>query len=132
MVTIINYKERTTEDGKSFFVLEVQGGIEMAQSKTTGKFYATARKAFVPSTFDELTCKALIGTQMAGTIIKESCEAYEYIDQATGEMVVLTHRYEYSQNETPMVNNQKPVFENFTPSVDVFSKNGKHNYEPVN
>ncbi|WP_375605655.1 hypothetical protein [Flavobacterium davisii] len=131
MVTIINYKERITEDAKSFFVLEVQGGIEMVQSKTTGKFYATARKAYLPSTFDEMTCKALIGTQMAGTIIKESCDAYEYIDQASGEVVVLTHRYEYAQ-ESPMVNNQKIEFENFTPSAEVFSKNGKHNYEPVN
>lgn len=131
MVTIINYKERTTEDGKSFFVLEVQGGIEMVQSKTTGKFYATARKAFVPSTFDELTCKALIGTQMPGAIVKEECEAYEYVDQATGEMVVLTHRYAYAQEQVE-VKSQKPIFENFTPSVDVFSKNGKHNYEPVN
>ncbi|RVU91545.1 hypothetical protein EH230_11895 [Flavobacterium columnare] len=131
MVTIINYKERNTEDGKSFFVLEVQGGIEMVQSKTTGKFYATARKAYLSSTFDELTCKALIGTQMPGAIVKEACDAYEYIDQATGEMVVLTHRYEYAPEST-LVNNQKPVFENFNPSVDVFSKNGKHNYEPVN
>lgn len=131
MVTIINYKERTTEDGKSFFVLEVQGGIEMVQSQTTGKFYATARKAFVPSTFDELTCKALIGTQMPGVIVKEECEAYEYVDQTTGEVVVLTHRYGYAQEQVE-VKSQKPIFENFTPSVDVFSKNGKHNYEPVN
>lgn len=127
MVTIINYKERNTEDGKSFFVLEVQGGIEMVQSLTTGKFYATAKKAFVPSTFDELTCKALIGTQMSGTIIKETCEAYEYVDQSSGEMVILTHRYAYAQEET--VNKQKPVCENFTPSVEAFSKNGKHHLE---
>ncbi|WP_041253543.1 hypothetical protein [Flavobacterium columnare] len=131
MVTIINYKERNTEDGKSFFVLEVQGGIEMVQSQTTGKFYATARKAYLSSTFDEMTCKALIGTQMPGTIVKEICDAYEYVDQATGEMVVLTHRYEYAQEQSVAVS-QKPIFENFTPSAEVFSKNGKHNYEPVN
>lgn len=130
MVTIINYKERQTEEGKSFFVLEVQGGIEMVQSQTTGKFYATARKAFVPSTFDEMTCKALIGTQMAGAIVKEECEAYEYVDQATGEMVVLTHRYAYAQEQAATA--QKPIYENFTPSVEAFSKNGKHQFEPVN
>ncbi|AWM14204.1 hypothetical protein DI487_10305 [Flavobacterium sediminis] len=130
MVTIINYKERQTEEGKSFFVLEVQGGIEMVQSQTTGKFYATARKAFVPSTFDEMTCKALIGTQMAGAIVKEECDAYEYVDQGTGEMVVLTHRYAYAQEQAATV--QKPVYENFTPSIEAFSKNGKHHFEPVN
>ncbi len=38
MVTIVNYKERQKDDGTSFFVLELQGGIEMTQSKTTGMF----------------------------------------------------------------------------------------------
>lgn len=35
MVTIVNYKERLKDDGTSFFVLELQGGIEMTQSKET-------------------------------------------------------------------------------------------------
>ena len=60
MVRIINYKERQKEDGDTFFVLELQGGIEMVQSKETGNFYATAKRAFMPSTFDEQTCSALI------------------------------------------------------------------------
>jgi len=29
MVRIINYKERDKEDGTTFFVMELQGGIEM-------------------------------------------------------------------------------------------------------
>ena len=45
MVTIINYKTRTKEDGTEFFLLEVQGGLEMVQSKTTNQYYATAKKA---------------------------------------------------------------------------------------
>ncbi|MCD9584253.1 hypothetical protein ACE1MK_11980 [Tenacibaculum maritimum] len=57
MVTIINYKERQKEDGTTFYVLEVQGGIEMIRSKVTGNFYATAKKAYVLSTFDEGICK---------------------------------------------------------------------------
>jgi hypothetical protein len=36
MVTIINYTRRRKEDGTTFFVLEVHGGIEFIQSKTTG------------------------------------------------------------------------------------------------
>ena len=61
MVRIINYTERVREDGASFFVLELQGGIQMVKSQQTNKFYVTAKKATIPSTFDETTCKALIG-----------------------------------------------------------------------
>ncbi len=62
MVRIINYKEREKDNGETFFVLELQGGIEMVQSQETGNFYATAKRAFIPSTFDLQTCSALIGT----------------------------------------------------------------------
>ncbi len=79
MVRIINYKERQKEDGTSFFVLELQGGIEMVKSKETGNFYATAKRAFIPSTFDEQVCNGLIGTEMPGSIIKEDCEPFQYI-----------------------------------------------------
>lgn len=120
MVTIINFKERKTDVGKVFFVLEVQGGVEMIQSKVTGNFYATIKKAFIPATFDEATCKALVGTQMQGEIIKEECSAYEYINKETGEVIMLTHRYVYAQ-ET----NKSNLQESFKPSVESFSKNGK-------
>lgn len=130
MVTIINFKERQTEDGKIFFVLEAQGGIEMVQSKVTGKFYATAKKAFIPATFDEVTCKALIGTQMQGEIIREECEPYEYINKETGEVLMLSHRYVYTQ-DVPGVKRQESFSENLKPSVEMFSKNGKHELEPA-
>ncbi|WP_423154308.1 hypothetical protein [Riemerella anatipestifer] len=68
MVRIINYKQRVAEDGREFFALEISGGIEMVQSQTTGQYYATAKKAYITSTFDEETCKALIGTEMAGSV----------------------------------------------------------------
>ena len=44
MVTIINYTRRRKEDGTTFFVLEVHGGIEFIQSKTTGQYYAAAKR----------------------------------------------------------------------------------------
>lgn len=131
MVTIINYKERQTEDGKVFFVLEAQGGIEMAQSKTSGNFYATARKAYIPSTFDELTCKALIGTQIPGEIIKEECEPYEYVNKESGEVITLFHRFVYVQ-DVPGKGNSESTHSNLKPPVEMFSKNGAHQYEPVN
>lgn len=105
MVTIINFKERQTQEGKTFFVLEAQGGIEMIQSQATGNFYATAKKAFIPATFDEVTCKALIGTQMPGEIIKEDCEPYEFVNKETGEVMMLSHRHVYVQE---ILENKKP------------------------
>lgn len=126
MVTIIDFKERQTEEGRIFFVLEAQGGIEMIQSKATGNFYATAKKAFIPATFDEATCKALVGTQMQGEIIKEECEPYEYINKDTGEVIMLSHRYVYAQETTQTKRPQETVQENFKPAtVESFSKNVK-------
>lgn len=93
MVTIINYRERKKEDGTTFYVLEVQSGIEMIKSKSTGNYYATAKKAYVPSTFDEAICKGLIGTQMDGTVQKQECEPFEYTVKETGEIIQLSHRY---------------------------------------
>ncbi|SHL83067.1 hypothetical protein [Flavobacterium chilense] len=125
MVTIINFKERQTEEGKVFFVLEAQGGIEMIQSKVTGNFYATAKKAFIPATFDEVTCKALIGTQMQGQIIKEECDPYEYINKESGEVIMMSHRYVYTQEILEVKRPQEPSYEDFKPNQNVFSKNGK-------
>lgn len=95
MVRIINFKQYSSEDGKVFNVLELQGGIEMVKSQTTDRYYATARKATMPSTFDENTCKSLIGTELSGQIIKVQTEPYEYTIQETGEVIELSHRYEY-------------------------------------
>ena len=99
MVRIIDYKKRETEDGKEFFVLELQGGIEMVKSKETGKFYVTARKGSISSTFDELTCQALIGTELPGKVDKVPCAPYEYVIKDTGEVITLTHRFEYVEEE---------------------------------
>ncbi|TGD57514.1 hypothetical protein [Flavobacterium humi] len=125
MVTIINFKERQTEDGKIFFVLEAQGGIEMIQSKATGNFYATTKKAFILATFDEVTCKALIGTQMQGEITKEECDPYEYINKDTGEVIMLSHRYVYAQETTDSKRPYELSHENFKPAFENFSKNNK-------
>ncbi|WP_424492725.1 hypothetical protein [Salinimicrobium sp. GXAS 041] len=99
MVRIINYKERVREDGEPFFVLELQGGIQMVKSQQTNKFYVTAKKATIPSTFDEITCKALIGTELPGTINKVQCDLYEYTIKDTGEVIQLDYRYEYSEEK---------------------------------
>ena len=107
MVRIINYKERETEDGRVFLVLELQGGIEMVKSQNTQKFYATARKTRIPVTFDEETCKALIGQEMPGRIEKVECDPYVFTIKDTGEVIHLDYRYEYSPEEDAPVPQQK-------------------------
>ena len=129
MVRIIDYKTRTSEDGKEFFTLEIQGGIEMVLSQTTGNFYATARKSSITTTFNEQTCKALIGTEMPGSIEKQECEPYEYTVEDTGEIITLTHKYMYvPESATPQKQNvQKHSFDEnklVTASSEVFSQNG--------
>ncbi|HLF52563.1 hypothetical protein [Flavobacterium sp.] len=130
MVRIIGYKKRETELGKEFFVLELQGGIEMVKSAETGKFYITARKASISSTFDERTCEALIGTELPGKVEKIECEAYEYTIKDTGEVIILTSRFEYIEEENVGVRiaeKSKTTVDEFmskAPSGNSFSTNG--------
>lgn len=130
MVRIINYKEREKDNGETFFVLELQGGIEMVQSKETGNFYATAKRAFIPSTFDLQTCSALIGTEMPGKIIKEECEPFDYVIKETGEEITLSHRWVFAPEDlpTPTNSNTPKATENLQPQVEQFSQNGVMEY----
>lgn len=130
MVRIVNYQKRLTEDGREFFILVLQGGIEMVKSQETGRFYLTARKAGISSTFDENTCKSLVGSEIPGCIVKVKCEPYTYVVKETGEELTLTHRYEYSDSEveTPKVEKSETTVEQFmtsTPQGNTFSKNGE-------
>jgi len=99
MVKIIDFKEMENEAGEKFCTLILQGGVEMVKSKSTGKFYATARTSSVISTFDAHTCNQLIGEQMPGNIKKVDCEEYDYTVKESGEVIKLTHRYEYVPEE---------------------------------
>ncbi len=128
MVRIINYNERKSDDGKVFFTLDIQGGIEMVQSVNTGKFYATAHKSSITTTFDEATCKALVGTELPGTVTKQECEPYEYTIKDTGEVITLTHRYEFvpgdNTSNAPQSNLKSNQNKPITASSEVFSENG--------
>ncbi|HIC8644174.1 TPA: hypothetical protein ACW7X5_001416 [Elizabethkingia meningoseptica] len=99
MVTITSYKTRKREDGTNFYVLELQSGIELIQSKATGHYYATTKKCYIPATFDESVCKSLKGTEMSGSIQKVECEPYDYTIHDTGELITLNYRYEYKPDE---------------------------------
>jgi hypothetical protein len=95
MVTIINYALRESKEGKNFVSLQLQGDIELVQSLETGRFYATARRCSISSTFDEVTAKNLIGTKLPGNIKRSQCESYDYTVPETGEVITLAHTYEY-------------------------------------
>ncbi len=96
MVTVTNYVERQRKDGSSTFIsLELTGGVELIQSSTTGKFYATVRKCNIPSTFSEDVAKTILGSQLKGNIVRVPVEPYEFVNKQTGEVMMLQHSYAY-------------------------------------
>ena len=99
MVKISGFKQRITAEGKSFITLELQGEVELIQSTETGKFYATARRCSISSTFNEEQAKTLIGKQFPGKIVRENVEEYEYTIKETGEVIKLCHSYVYNPEE---------------------------------
>ena len=95
MVQVTNFHEVETKDGKTFISLELTGSLELIQSQTTGKFYATVRKCRVPSTFDANIAKMMVGTQMDGDVVRVETDPYEYVNKRTGEVLLLQHSYAY-------------------------------------
>jgi hypothetical protein len=105
MVTVTGFKTKKAKDGRNFTLLELQGGLEMAQSQANGRFYACVRKCSVSTTFDEAVAKSLIGTQMPGKIVRVECEPYELTQENTGEIITLAHRWSYwpENSDAPML-----------------------------
>ena len=94
MVTISDYRVNVNSEGKSFCSLILQGELELVKSKTS-RFYATARKTSITSTFDENTCRQLIGKTIKGSIVKVDCDDYDYIIPESGEVIRLNYNYSY-------------------------------------
>lgn len=120
MVTIISYAKRTSENGKEFFALILQGGIFMVQSKKTGQFYATAKKTSISSTLDELSCKNLLGTTLEGEIEKVKSDPYSYRIETTGETITLNYKWQFA----PPVNVEAEVFDGPFTSFENFEREG--------
>lgn len=98
MVTISSYEVRQGTDG-DFFVLILQGDVEFVTSQKSGMPYAMVPRCSMPATFDEATCKSMVGKQIRGSIIKQECEPYEYVVPRTKEVVLLDYNYSYSPVE---------------------------------
>jgi hypothetical protein len=97
MVTVIGVEKRTAVSGNEFVVIVLQGEIEIAVSKVTGKPYMTARKTSIPCTFDESIAKSLIGQKLPGAIERLEVKPYEFKVPSTGKQIKLSHTYQYSK-----------------------------------
>src|ERR1017187_9833556 len=111
MATIIvgYHHAKRASDGKEFIALDLQGDVEMVQSMETGNFYATVRKASIPSTFNEETAKGLIGTKLPGKIVRVESEPYDFTIPGTTEVIQLQHRYVYTAGETEALAPYNPM-----------------------
>jgi hypothetical protein len=100
MLVITDYQQRSSQDGRTYFALELTSDEpELVISQQTGRFYATVRKCFMPSTFPEAICRNMVGKQLPGSITKTDCEPYEWTVPETGEVITRSHRYEYQPVE---------------------------------
>lgn len=99
MVTIINYKEVQTEDGRQFVSIELQSEPKLIKSSTTGNFYLTVNKTRVTTALPVEVCKTLVGQKLPGTVEKIQVEPYESINKETGEVKVLHHVFVYTPDE---------------------------------
>ncbi|WP_340112548.1 hypothetical protein [Maribellus mangrovi] len=96
MVKVFDYAVRQRkDDGSEFVALIIQGGLSFVQSQNTGNFYATVKQCSIPSTFDEETAKEMVGERVPGSVVKKSCEAYEWTNKETGEVLELSLRWVY-------------------------------------
>lgn len=102
MAKISGFAERQSADGKKFYALLLTGGLEMVMSEETGRYYATSKETSLPSTFDEPTCKSLVGTKLPGRITRIQCDPFEYTVRETGEILTLNHRWAYNPNEAAL------------------------------
>ena len=96
MVRINGFNKRESKDGREFFTLELTGDVEFVISKTTGSPYATMFKGSITTTFDEATCRNLVGRMFPGNVERVQVEPYEYTIPTTGEVITLSHKYRYN------------------------------------
>ncbi|SDK43295.1 hypothetical protein SAMN05421823_102721 [Catalinimonas alkaloidigena] len=101
MLTVVDYKPCKNKDGKKFFILKLEGHIEMVKSKQSGRYYATRIKTTMACTFNEKSCKEMLGKEIPGRIIKEQVEPYTYVIPDTKREITLDFRYSYQPSYLP-------------------------------
>ena len=83
MITVTDYAERESKDGKSFMTLTLLGDPEMVKSQNSGNYYLTARKASIICTFNEEACKRMLGKELPGSIERVPVESLTIIRYQT-------------------------------------------------
>lgn len=126
MVTISDVrKSKNSTTNEEFISLVLQGDVELVLSKETGRMYATARTCIISSTFSEAVALTLIGKQLPGSIQKIPCAEYDYIVPESGEIVRLSHTYEYvPDNSTSTQTYQTNSSSTVEAKANTFSSNG--------
>jgi hypothetical protein len=95
MVKIIDYqKKENAKTRETYSILVLEGSPEVAISKSSGKPYITAKRVSVPCALPEVSAKALIGTELEGTIEKVSCTPFE-VKLASGKKVKISTAFQY-------------------------------------
>ena len=125
MVTCIGYKIRKNKSGEEFIALELSGSLELVQSTSTGKFYATVRKCSIPSTFNEDVAKLMVGSQVEGDIVRVPCKPYDYVVKRTAEVVSLAYTYSYQPKGSTELIGEGVINLDEEPVVPAPKKNGK-------
>ena len=95
MAKVISDKVSVNNDSKQFISLKLQGEVEAMQSLQTGKFYLTARTCYISTTFSLSEAEALIGSEIPGKVERVSSEPYQHTNKETGEVISLSHKYEF-------------------------------------
>ena len=98
-VTVTNYLKKKNSEGGSFLVLTIEGGVQMRQSQDTGNWFASSLKTNILANMDEASCRAMIGKELPGTIIKKKCPPYSFTIPSTGEERTLDYTFDYSPEE---------------------------------
>ena len=93
MVKVIEFQKKENAKKESYSVLVLQGEPEVQISKSSGKPYLTAKKASIPCALDETSAKALIGSELEGSIERVACTPFE-VKLATGKKVKITTAFQ--------------------------------------
>jgi len=97
MVTVTDFNERESKDGKSFMTLTLLGDPEMVKSKSSGNFYLTARRTSIITTFNEEGCRRMLGKELPGSIERVPVEEpYDFQIPDSGEIIQLDFTYKFN------------------------------------
>jgi len=97
MVKIIDAQTRVNSKTKEEYnVIVLLGDVQVLNSKSSGKFYLTAKRVTLPTTLDQNQAKELVGTTLPGVIEKVDCPEYEIKMPNSNKKVKITHTFQYS------------------------------------